>query len=234
MRLQTAISQAGITSRRKAVELIEKGLVEVNGKAVREKGFNIDSQQDIISVKGKRLTFESKNVYLLFNKPKNVVTTVSDERSRKTVMNFLPRMKERVYPVGRLDKDTTGLLLFTNDGELAYRLTHPKFGIDKVYYVQIRGKLSPVTAAKLKKGIFIDGKKTLPASVRILKSSNKLTVLTIKLHEGRKRQVRKMFKKLGHSVLRLKRIAFGSLTLGDLKEGQCRKLRAEEIACLVR
>jgi len=196
---------------------------------VTQKGFCVDPTGDHIELEGKRLKPAEKYIYLMFNKPRGVVTTVSDERGRETVMDFLPKLHRRIYPVGRLDKDTTGLLLLTSDGELAYRLTHPKFKIDKIYHVQLKGDFSIKAKKQLEKGIFIDGRRTSKAGIKILKHTRQFSILTIKLHEGRKRQVRRMFKKMGFSVIRLKRVAFGNLVLGNLKEGCYRKLTTAEL-----
>ena len=229
MRLQVAISHAGVASRRKAAMLIEAGFVEVNDKIVREKGLAVDPERDRIKVEGRYLKREARKVYLLINKPKGVITTAADEKGRKTVLHLLPRIVERLYPVGRLDKDTTGLLLLTNDGELAYRITHPSFEIEKIYHVEVKGCTSPQTLEKLRKGIFVDGKRTLPTSITVLKQDKRKTILTIKLHEGRKRQVRRMFEVQGHPVAKLKRVSIGNLKLGELGPGCYRGITRGEL-----
>jgi len=178
----------------------------------------------------------NSNIYIMLNKPRGVVTTTSDERGRMTVMHCLPRLKQRVFPVGRLDKDTTGLLLFTNDGELANRLMHPRYRVDKVYRAKLKGSLSPVVKLKIEKGIYLRGRKTAPVSIRIIKRTRQFSILAVKLHEGRKRQVRRIFYKMGYPVTDLERVRVGNLGLGGLKRGQSRYLRKEEVEklkCLV-
>jgi len=231
MRLQKALSHAGIASRRKAVEIIESGNVEVNGQIVTEKGLAVDISRDKILVSGKPITLHG-NVYILTNKPKNCISTTSDTHLRKTVIDLIGDFPQRVYPVGRLDKNTTGLLLLTNDGELAFRLTHPKFGVEKTYEALVRGVVTQKTVEKLQKGLFVDGKKTAPAKVEIIYTDKEKTKLKIKIHEGRKRQVRLMLLTVGHRVVDLKRVNFGNLSLGTLKPGECRMLTANEVSAL--
>src|SRR3989338_1440476 len=169
MRLQKAFAQAGIASRRKAVEIIESGKVEVNGRPVIEKGFSVNISKDKIAVDGRPIRPQG-GVYIILNKPKNCISTTSDTHLRKTVIDLLGEFDKRVYPVGRLDKNTTGLLLLTNDGELAFRLTHPRFGVTKTYEATVRGVVSHAAIEKLKKGLFVDGRKTSPANVEIIYS----------------------------------------------------------------
>ena len=231
MRLQKALAQAGIASRRKAVEIIESGKVEVNGRPVIEKGFSVNISKDKIAVDGRPIRPQG-GVYIILNKPKNCISTTSDTHLRKTVIDLLGEFDKRVYPVGRLDKNTTGLLLLTNDGELAFRLTHPRFGVTKTYEATVRGVVSHAAIEKLKKGLFVDGRKTSPANVEIIYSDKEKTFLKIQIHEGRKRQVRLMLLTVGHPVISLKRTGFGNLALGTLKEGKCRLLSASEVAGL--
>lgn len=231
MRLQKALAQVGIASRRKAAQIIESGKVEVNGRIVKEKGFSVDLRRDKIVISGKPIQRQG-NIYILLNKPKNCISTTSDSRLRKTVIDLVDGLDRRVYPVGRLDKNTTGILLLTNDGELAFRLTHPKFGVIKVYEATVKGSVSQAALEKLRKGLFVDGRKTSPATVDIIYKDKKKTYLKIQIHEGRKRQVRLMLLTVGHRVVELKRTHFGNLSLGTLKTGKCRMLSESEIAGL--
>jgi len=231
MRLQKVLAQAGIASRRKAVEIIESGSVEVNGNIIRERGFSVNTSKDRIKVAGKPINVQG-NIYILLNKPKNCISTTSDTHLRRTVIDLLGEFDKRVYPVGRLDKNTTGLLLLTNDGELAFRLTHPKFGVEKTYEAAVEGVITQPKLEKLRKGIFVDGTKTAPAEVDLIYNDKRRSYLKIKIHEGRKRQVRLMLLTVGHHVINLKRVGFGNLSLGTLKEGKCRLLSASEVAGL--
>jgi len=233
MRLQKVLAQAGIASRRKAGQIIESGKVEVNGRIVTEKGFAVNPAKDKIMVVGKPVKRQGY-VYILLNKPKNCISTTSDTRLRKTVIDLLGNFDSRVYPVGRLDKNTTGLLLLTNDGELSYRLTHPSFGVEKTYEAVVKGVIDEKSLDKLRKGLFVDGKKTSPADVELICRDEEKSKLKIKIHEGRKRQVRLMFLTVGHRVVELKRTHFGNLSLGTLKAGQCRRLSDSEIIGLKR
>ena len=228
IRLQVALAKSGIASRRKAQEFIESKRIKVNGRFVTEKGFRVNMEKDRVTFDGKPLVFENKSYYIL-NKPSGVLSTALDERGRKTVLDYLKKKKTRLYPVGRLDKDTTGLLILTNDGELTYRLTHPKFGIDRVYEVKVEGTVKKEDALRLKDGILIDGKLARIEKVIFKKKSPDFSIFLLVLHEGRKRQIRRMFEAIGHGVQKLKRIAYGPLNLGDLKEGSTRILSDNEI-----
>lgn len=228
MRLQVALSHAGWASRRKSAAIIRDGKVKVNGRIITEPGFKVDLSKDKITYAGREIAF-GKKVYILLNKPKGVITTVSDTHGRRIVLDLIPKGSPRLYHVGRLDKESSGLLLLTNDGEVAYRLTHPKFEIERVYQVGIEGKLTKEEAARLTKGIYLEDRITAPCQIQILKKGLKKTILNIKLHEGRKRQIRNMFKKIGHCVFRLKRISFGPLELDSLKTGAYRNLSRGEI-----
>ncbi len=231
MRLQKALAAAGIASRRKAIDIIESGKVEINGRVVTEKGFGVDIAKDRITVQGRPLKLGRK-IYILLNKPKNCISTVTDERLRRTVLDLVRGLGERVYPVGRLDKNTTGLLLLTNDGELAFRLTHPRFGVLKAYEATVRGIISQNKIDKLRKGIFVDGRMTQAAKVDVVNKGGNISKVRIKIHEGRKHQVRLMFLTVGHPVVTLNRVGFGNLRLGQLKPGQSRLLSAGEVAGL--
>jgi len=228
MRLQKALAQAGIASRRKAIEIIESGKVEVNGQIVKEKGFGVDLAKDKILVSGKSIKPENY-LYVLLNKPRNYISTVSDPKSRRTVIDIVGQIDKRLYPVGRLDKNTTGLLLLTNDGELAFRLMHPRFGVEKTYEAIVKGVVDQGAVDKLRRGLFVDGKKTFPAKVELIFTDKEKSKLKIKIHEGRKHQVRLMLLTVGHPVKELKRVNFGNLSLGTLKLGKSRLLTINEV-----
>lgn len=223
MRLQKFLSNSGIASRRKSEELISEGRVAVNGTVISEKGVKV-SEKDIVSVDGKIVSLTSYKLYIIFNKPVGVITTVSDDRGRKTVMDFFKGIDERIFPVGRLDKDTSGLLLLTNDGLLTERLTHPSFGIEKTYLVDCKGSLSREDMMSIREGIFIDGKKTSKAKLKKIADEK----YEITLHEGRNREVRKLFSAVGHNVVSLKRIRYDFLNLNGLPAGKWRFLKKEE------
>ncbi len=212
------------------MELVQQGKVTVNGKVVREPSMPIGSN-DKVCFGGKAIG-QKKFEYLLFYKPEGVTTTRKDFFAEKTVIDFLPSQYRHLNPVGRLDKNTEGLLLFTNDGNLAYRLTHPRFSIDKIYFVQLIGKITPSDRSKLEAGVFIEQIKTAPCQIRDVHISDEKTTLRIILHEGRKRQVRYMFGSLGYKVVYLKREKQGPISLGQLKPGQWRLLLPKEIESL--
>ena len=232
-RLQKVIAKAGVASRRNAEKLIEEGRVKVNGKVVKEMGVQVDGNDEIL-VDNKPIKFEEK-VYYLFNKPKKVITTVTDNHKRKTVLDYFPDVNERIYPVGRLDYETTGLLILTNDGEFAHKMMHPRGHIEKTYQVTVEGIFTDKMAIILTNGILIDGKKTLPAIIEIVsrsKSKNQ-TVLNITIFEGRNREIRKMMEYFHCKVTALDRIAYGNLELGNIQRGKYRKLRNYEIKKLI-
>ncbi len=228
-RLQKIISRAGVTSRRKAEELIAAGLVTVNGKVVTELGSKAELGRDHIKVNGKLLHAPRNLVYLAFNKPRECVTTVSDPEGRKTVMEFMHGVKERVYPVGRLDYDSEGLLLLTNDGEFANRITHAKNQVPKTYVVKTTGVLSTDHAQAFRDGIPLHGKRTAPAGLKLLQRSTN-PWYEVKLIEGRQNQIRLMFRHFGFLVEKLKRTRIGFLDLGRLKPGEFRHLTPAELA----
>lgn len=227
-RLSKVIAASGIASRRKAEELIDKGLVKVNGKIIREQGIKVDSS-DIIEVNNHVLKKEQKEYYLLY-KPRGIVTTTNDEKDRKTVIDLINTTK-RVYPVGRLDYDTTGILLLTNDGELTNILTHPSSNIDKVYVAKVKGLIGKNQIVALERGVLIDGIKTSKAKARILKYDKKTdhSYVELIIHEGKNHQVKKMFEAIGYDVLKLKREKYAFLTLDGLKPGEYRKLSIKEV-----
>lgn len=231
-RLQKVIAQAGIASRRKAEKLITDGRVTVNGKVVTELGTKVN-EKDKVEVNGVPIERESVHTYLLY-KPRGVVSTTSDDKDRKTVTDFFEDLPYRLYPIGRLDYDTSGLLLMTNDGDLANKLMHPRHEVPKVYVAKIKGTLKPEEIYALKHGVRIDGRKTAPAKVNILKTDRKKNtqIVQLTIHEGHYHQVKKMFQAVGHLVDKLSREKYAFLTLGSLTSGDYRELTRQEIAQL--
>lgn len=234
IRLNKFLSQAGVASRREADRLIAEGRIGVNNEVVQTLGAKIDNEKDIITIDGKRIKTKDEFQYLVLNKPPGYLVTLKDPLQRPTILDLLPNLKSRVFPVGRLDFDSEGLLLLTNDGELAHRLLHPRFGIKKVYLVNVKNVPERSRLQILEKGIRIDGKKTAPVKVKLLKSGSKSALIRIELTEGRKREVKRMFESIGHPVRRLKRIQFAELNLKNLKRGCWRHLTPNEISNLKR
>lgn len=233
--LLKALTESGVGSRRRIADAIKNGRVEVNGKPVENFRHPVNPETDRVSVNGKQVNLKPRHtVYLIINKPVGILTTTSDERGRRTVLDILPEKYRhlRLYPVGRLDKDSTGLLLLTNDGELTYRLTHPKFEHEKEYLIHIDGRLKPDEKTKLEKGVELEDGMTYPVVVKEVKSSPPFNY-SITIHEGRKRQVRRMLANLGYSVMELRRIRMGNLHLGNLREGAIRELTPEEVRSLM-
>ena len=228
VRLQKYMAEAGIASRRKSEELIAAGKVRVNGK-VAEIGDKINPRTDKVTVSGKKVVKSKKHVYIMLHKPRGFITTMHDEMDRKCVAELIDDVPERVYPVGRLDRESEGLLLLTNDGEFANALTHPSKHVPKTYRVTVRPDVTKEQLAAFENGIEIDGKMTLPAEVRVLDKQEGRVVLEVVIYEGRNRQIRKMCEALGLEVARLKRTKIGSLKLGMLKPGEYRYLTEEEI-----
>lgn len=227
-RLQKVIANSGYTSRRKAEELISKGLVKVNGITIYELGVKVNTN-DLIEVDGYIIKNENK-VYYLLNKPRGIITSTSDDKGRKTVVDLI-NTNVRIYPVGRLDYDTTGAIILTNDGELANLIMHPKSKIDKVYIAKINGLIGKNQLLKLERGVFIDGKRTAKSRARI-KSYDKKTdtsIVELTIHEGRNHQVKKMFEALGYEVLKLKRERISFLDINNLKSGEYRLLNPKEV-----
>ena len=231
MRINKYIAQAGIASRRKADELIANGNVKINGAVMKEPGYDVQDG-DRVEVNGKLLSGPKKMEYVLINKPLGMVTTVEDDKDRMTVMECVRDIDARLFPVGRLDYNTSGALIMTNDGDLAYRITHPKHEVYKTYRARVAGVLSNEKLARLRKGVDIGGFVTSRAKVNIIKGSAHSTIVEISIHEGKNRQVRKMFAAVGNPVQELERIAIGEIRLGHLKEGHYRKLTREEIEYL--
>lgn len=232
-RLQKVMAEAGIASRRHCEQMIRDGLVKVNGEFVTEFPILVDPQCDRIIVSGRRLRFEPK-VYFLLNKPKSVVCTNSDPQGRRRAIDLLVGVKERVYPVGRLDTDSKGLLILTNDGELANLLTHPRYGVVKTYVAEIDGRIEGESISKLKKGMYFAEGRATAEDVRILRRGPKRSLLEITLREGRNRQIRRMLLRLGHPVRQLTRVRIGRLTLRGLGTGKSRPLTHAEVKSLRR
>ncbi len=226
-RLQKRIANTGYVSRRKAEELITLGKVKVNGVVIRELGTKV-SGTDTIEVEGNILEESTKKVYYLLNKPRGVISSVTDDKNRKTVVSLIAT-EERIYPVGRLDYDTTGLLLLTNDGELANLLMHPKNEVVKTYVAKIEGILSPSEFYGLKKGIVIEGRKVVPTHLKVRKTSEDSQIIEISIIEGRNHIVKKIFESLHHPVSKLKREGYAFLSLGNLKSGEYRELSLKEV-----
>jgi len=232
-RLQTVISRTGLTSRRQAAKLIEEGKVTVDGKVITEKGYRVDDEGPEILVEGKPLPERDKEMYYyLFNKPKDVISTAHDPEGRKKVLDYFEGVKGRLYPIGRLDKDTTGALIVTNNGDLTERLSHPKYGVPKVYLIKVLGHVTDESLAKIKRGVDLDGKKTAPCELEVVEADRKTSIITLNLHEGKKRQIKRIFGTQGHRILALKRIGYAGISLGDLKEGEYRELTPEEVKLL--
>lgn len=232
-RLQKILSQAGVASRRASEQLMLEGRVTVNGTTVRELGTKADPTADDIRVDGRRIRIAERQRYLLLNKPRGYVTTRSDPHRRPTVLDLI-NVREYVYPVGRLDFDSEGLLLLTNDGDLAARLTHPRHGVERVYEARVRGVPDTHDLQRLVRGVVLDGRRTSPARVALVpgRRDDPNATLRITLREGRNRQVRKMCDAIGHPVDLLRRIAIGPIRDPRLKVGQWRELRAEEVSAL--
>lgn len=233
-RLHKLMARAGVASRRRSEELILRGQVKVDGHVVREVGVKVDPSVNVVEVMGRALEPRPESAYLVLNKPKGFLTTVSDPFGRPTVMSLLPEAGPALFPVGRLDLSSEGLLILTNDGELAYRLTHPKFKLPKTYVVTIRGCPVNKTVWRLRQGIDLEDGWTHPATVRFVHRGEGKCVMSIIISEGRKRQVRRMFQAVGHQVLSLRRVSLGPVELGDLRPGLTRNLSGQELSDLKR
>lgn len=232
MRLQKYMALSGVASRRKSEELILEGLVQVNNKVVTELGTKIDPKRDVVKVNDKGIRLESKKIYIMLNKPVGYVTTMKDEKDRNIVTDLIDGIDERIYPIGRLDADTTGLLLLTNDGDLAYKITHPKNEIPKRYIAIVEGVPNRYELEKFRRGLIIDGRPTAEAFIKIAKRYDNESILDISIHEGRNRQVKKMCEMINHPVKKLKRIAIGEIELRGLEIGNFRHLDDEEVKYL--
>ena len=229
IRLQKYLAQCGVASRRNAEKMILEGRVRVNGGLITEMGVQIDEEQDQVTVDGEAVHPEEEKHYIAYNKPIGEVTTVSDPEGRATVMDKFRDYPVRLYPVGRLDYDSEGLLLLTNDGEVMNHLLHPSREVNKVYWVKASNEVTDEEIRQLKRGVMVDGTLTSPAQVRLIRRETFDTVLLVTIHEGRNRQVRKMISAIGHQVVHLKRVGFGPVSLGDLPSGYWRPLTETEI-----
>ena len=227
-RLQKILARAGICSRRKAEEYIADGRIAVDGRLVTRPGLKVDPEQAAITVDGKPVQQEEK-IYILLHKPPGYITTMSDPQGRPIVTDLLPEIKHRVFPVGRLDQDSEGALLLTNDGALTNKILHPRFEVNKTYEATVKGVPKAADLQRLEQGILLEGRKTWPAKLRVLHRRKGTTIIEIIIHEGKKRQVRKMFQAIGHPVLRLKRTAYGGLELGALGRGKYRFLTERDL-----
>lgn len=231
MRLQKYLASCGVASRRAAEKMIADGRVSVDGQTITEMGWQVEIGQDI-RVDGRLVTPEPEKRYILYHKPAGEVSTASDPEGRATVLDKFRDFPVRLYPVGRLDYDSEGLLLLTNDGDLTERMLHPSMEVEKTYLARVSNELTPDEARRLENGVMVDGRKTARAKVKILGVKGLYTDVLITIHEGRNRQVRKMVEQVGHQVVLLRRIRFGPLKLGDLPRGMWRELNEEEIRAL--
>jgi len=223
------MAQCGVASRRKCEEIILEGRVQVNGETVRDMGIQVDPERDVVLLDGKPLRMENAKVYILLNKPRGYITSVGDPFGRPTVLDLIGKRDQRVYPIGRLDYDTEGLLLLTNDGEMAFKLTHPRHEVEKEYYCVVKGCPGSEALDKLRKGLDIGGYITAPAKLIELGKRGDQAAFRIIIHEGKNRQVRRMFDAIGHPVLFLRRERMGPIKLGKLKPGEWRYLSDREI-----
>lgn len=230
-RLQVVLARLGVASRRGVVTLIEAGRVTVNGEVVREKGHRVHADADKITVDGQTMAVESRREYRYFilNKPRGVMTTLQDPHAERTVADFFKDIPARLFPVGRLDRDTTGLLLLTNDGELAFRLTHPKFGVNKKYRAVVKGFLTAEKVRSLEAGVDLEEGRTAPCRIEIAEATPRESHVFVVLHEGKKRQIRRIFDSIGHRVVELERLSFGPLSLGRMRYGERRELTSSEV-----
>ncbi|MBZ0311143.1 pseudouridine synthase [Clostridium butyricum] len=233
-RLQKYMASCGIASRRKCEELILLGKVKVNGNIIEELGFKVNPLKDIVEYDGRVITKEEKKVYIMLNKPEDVITSVKDEKDRKTVIDIV-KVNERIFPIGRLDYDSSGLILLTNDGELYNKIIHPRVELDKKYVAVVKGEVSLDDKEKFESGIDIGGYITAPAKLKMLEYSHRKDLSTIEvcIHEGKNRQIRKMCSAINHEVISLKRVSIGNIRLGQLKKGEYRYLNDEEMKYLM-
>lgn len=228
MRINKYIANAGIASRRKADELIKAGKVKVNGKVMSQPGYNVADRDEVL-VEGKPVQSTENKVYYAMNKPLGVITSVNDDRGRMTVVDIMSDVEERVFPVGRLDYNTSGLLLLTNDGDFANRIMHPGHRMDKTYRVRVAGNISKMKISVLRAGVRLGKFKTSPARVDVITWNRHSMILEVTIHEGKNRQIRRMFEAVGYPVQELERISIGNMKLGHLKPGQYRKLSRREL-----
>ena len=230
-RLQKVMAHSGIASRRVCEDMIRENRVQVNGKPAQI-GQKVDPQRDLITVDGKPLAVAETKKYYILNKPYGYITTAKDQFGRDSVLDLLPEVEERVYPVGRLDYDSDGLVLLTNDGDLTYRVTHPRFELPKTYVVRLRGRITMDAVYRLRTGVILEDGRTKEAKVEVLQLEDEYSLLSITITEGRNRQVRRMCDKVGYEVARLTRTAIGPIRLGRLKPGHYRALSSQEVQSL--
>ncbi len=233
VRLQKVLAAAGVASRRAAEAMISEGRVEVNGRLVTELGTRVDPDRDVVRVDGSRIPPPRRHAYLVLNKPRGVVSTLSDPQSRLTLADFVAGRRERLFHVGRLDTDTEGLLIMTNDGEFAHRLAHPSYEIPKTYLAEVSGVVSRATLRRLRAGIELDDGPVKPNAVKLISTAADRSLIKITLHEGRQHIVRRTMEAVGHPVRRLSRIGIGPVRLGDLSVGELRDLTQEELGALL-
>lgn len=233
IRINKFLADSGVASRRGADALIDSGVVKVNGKILREQGISVDPLKDVITVKGKRLgETKKKLIYVAVNKPRGYVSTVKDSHADKTVMDLVP-IQDRVYPVGRLDKDSEGLILLTNDGDFALKLTHPRYHVSKTYHVLVRGNVSEDVLNRLRRGVRLEDGVSKAFQVKVIEAENGESWIEMVLHEGKKRQIRRMCAEVHLYVVRLIRVAIGDVLIDDLKIGKWRELTSKEINSLM-
>lgn len=233
VRLHKFLAACGVASRRDSERLIREGRIAVNGRVISVPGASVVPSRDTVRVDGRRVRCEARRVYYLLHKPRGYITTSSDPEGRPTVLDLLPRVRERIYPVGRLDWNSEGLLILTNDGDLAHHLTHPGQHIPKVYRLKVKGIVREPALESIRRGIVLDGRRTSPARVRRLGSRTN-SWIEITLHEGRRNQIRRMFQRLGHPVQKLRRVAIGPISDRGLAPGRSRELTVDEIRQLKR
>ena len=233
VRLQKVLAAAGVASRRASEIMIDEGRVEVNGKIVTEQGRRVNPDRDQIRVDGSRIPPLRRHMYLVLNKPRGVISTMDDPEGRTTLADYLPRTKERLFHVGRLDTETEGLIILTNDGEFAHRLAHPSYEVRKSYHVQVAGVMDNRTLKRLEKGVTLDDGPVKPDKVKLISRGQDRTLLQVSLHEGRNRIVRRMMDAVGHPVDRLARTAIGPVRLGNLPVGETRELSRDELGALL-
>lgn len=232
MRINKFISACGVCSRRKAEEYIKEGLVKVNGDTLTTLSFNVDENKDIVTLNGQELSLSKNLVYYMLNKPKGYVTTMSDDKNRKSILDLTSSIDNRIFPVGRLDYESEGLLFLTNDGDLTYKLTHPKFEITKKYIVKVEGLLKESELAVLRAGVVINGVRYSKCKVSLLEFKNNFSRLEVILKEGKNREIRNMFLAIGKEVKFLKRVEMAGIKLGGLKRGEIRPLKPYEVEYL--
>ena len=228
MRINRFMAQSGVAARRKCDDLISAGKVKVNGKIIEQLGLMIDENRDHVEVNGKSINLILEFIYILLNKPKETIASVEDKHKRQTVVELI-ETSQRIFPVGRLDYNTTGVLLLTDDGDLTNRLIHPRFKAPKVYRVLIDRRIKPVDLYRIKNGIELEGKKTLPCGIRELRAVDNCSLMEIELREGRKRQIRLMFQELNYEIEELDRVSFAGISCSGLKRGQWRYLTHNEV-----